>query len=244
MKPALALVFVLSLLIAPPLRAGESVVVVELFTSQGCSSCPPADAYLRELAAREGVLALALHVDYWDYIGWQDSFGQAAWSDRQRAYAEIGGRNWVYTPQMIINGTDDVAGSRPEDVEVLIRAHGAKAPAVTLNARRMEDTLQITAQIAGKNTGQINESASKGVGGPYLVQLFRYLPHQEVEISRGENAGRTLGYTNIVTAIDLLATWDGRSALAIEAPMAGKQSGMVIIQSRGPGAIIAATAVE
>ena len=240
MKHALALVFALSLLIAPPLRAGETVVLVELFTSQGCSSCPPADAYLRELATREGVLALALHVDYWDYIGWQDSFGQAAWSDRQRAYAETGGRNWVYTPQMIINGTDDVAGSRPEDVEVLIRAHGAKAAAMTLRARRMEDTLQITAQIIG----QTNRSDSKSVGGPFLVQLFRYLPYQEVEISRGENAGRTLGYTNIVTAIDTLATWDGRGVLAIEAPMTGEQSGIVIIQSHGPGAIIAVTAVE
>src|SRR6056297_1175836 len=105
--------------------AQERPVVVELFTSQGCSSCPPADAYLHKLAAREDVIALALHVDYWDYIGWKDSFGKAAWSDRQHGYAKAAGRGMVYTPQMIINGTDHVVGNRPKDVEYLIDRHSA-----------------------------------------------------------------------------------------------------------------------
>ena len=91
-------------MLSDPAIAQDQPVVVELFTSQGCSSCPPADALLHELAARDDVVALAMHVDYWDYIGWKDVFGNPAHSARQRAYAKAGNRRMVYTPQMIVNG--------------------------------------------------------------------------------------------------------------------------------------------
>ena len=98
----------------------KPVVVVELFTSQGCSSCPPADALLDRLSSRNNVLALSLHVDYWDYIGWKDKFASPAHTARQQAYARAAGRRSVYTPQMIINGLDDVAGTAPMDVADMI----------------------------------------------------------------------------------------------------------------------------
>jgi hypothetical protein len=101
------------IILSAPSLAQDRPVLVELFTSQGCSSCPPADALLHKLARRDDVVALALHVDYWDYIGWKDTFAKAAHSARQRAYAREAGRRMVYTPQMIINGADHVVIGRP-----------------------------------------------------------------------------------------------------------------------------------
>ena len=91
--------------------------VVELFTSQGCASCPPADALLTALSERDDVVALAYHVDYWDYVGWKDTFGQEAYSDRQRAYAKSWGSSRIYTPQMVVNGARAVVGSRRAEVQ-------------------------------------------------------------------------------------------------------------------------------
>ena len=98
----------------PVLAQGASGVVVELYTSQGCSSCPPADAYLEELAQEPGVIALALHVDYWDYLGWKDEFANPDFTDRQKTYATANGSNTIYTPQMVVAGTDMVEGSDPD----------------------------------------------------------------------------------------------------------------------------------
>ena len=108
------------------------VVVVELFTSQGCSSCPPADALLERLSGRNDVIALSLHVDYWDYIGWKDKFASLAHTKRQQAYARAGGRRSVYTPQMIVNGLDDVAGTAPMDVVDMIDRHSRRQPVIEL----------------------------------------------------------------------------------------------------------------
>ncbi len=219
-------------LLASPLRAQNAPVVVELFTSQGCSSCPPADRYLRDLDARDGIIALALHVDYWDYIGWRDSFGSPAWSARQRSYAAAGGRNWVYTPQMIINGVDEATGTRTEDVEGLIAKHGAQDPAMQLRVKRTDGTVEVRG------------SAAAGHAGPFDVELVHFIPVQRVQITRGENAGRTLIYTNIVTRIETLATWDGRGPLAIDAPMKEGQSGVIMIQTAETGRIISARRIR
>src|SRR5215217_5623425 len=101
---------------AEPLHIAPKAVV-ELFTSQGCSSCPPADALLTALADREDVVALAYHVDYWDYVGWKDTFAQEAYSDRQRAYAKSWGSSRIYTPQIVVNGAKAVVGSRRNEVQ-------------------------------------------------------------------------------------------------------------------------------
>ena len=220
------------MLLSTPLRAQDSPVVVELFTSQGCSSCPPADAYLHKLAAREDVIALALHVDYWDYIGWKDSFASPAWSDRQRKYAGAAGRTMVYTPQMIINGSDHVVGNRPKDVEDLIDRHSSKAQPVVVVANRSGNKVSISASV------------DQDIEGPFVVQLVRYTPKQSVEIKRGENAGRTLSYANVVSEIAPLKNWNGRAPLAIEAAMAGDLPGIILIQKKDYGPIVGAAKVN
>ena len=142
----------------------EAVVVVELYTSQGCSSCPPADAYLARLADQPGVMPLALHVDYWDYIGWADSFAQPKFTDRQRAYAAASGSRTIYTPQMVVNGVDLAVGSDEVTVNGQIRRHLDAVATVALQVTRTGKTLAISAQ------------ALAAVPGPLRVQLVRYAP--------------------------------------------------------------------
>lgn len=222
------------LMLLVPLGAGaqEHPVVVELYTSQGCSSCPPADAYLHELARRDGVIALAMHVDYWDYIGWEDSFGSPEMTKRQRAYARAGNRRMVYTPQMIINGQEHVVGNRPKDVEELIGRHAKAAAPVELVVTRNGDALQVTA------------SAAKPLERPVVVQLVRFKPQQTVDIKRGENAGKSLSYANIVTGITVLREWDGTGTLNFSAKMAGEEPGVILIQGVALGPVVAAAEVR
>ena len=198
-------------------QAGEKpVIVVELFTSQGCSSCPPADAFLHELAKRPDVVALSLHVDYWDYIGWKDVFASPEFTRRQHSYAHVGGRRSVYTPQMIIQGQEHVVGAHPKDVEALIRHYQAVPPEVRMQLERKGAVLVIRAEAARP--------------APMLVQLVRYSPHQEVKIRRGENAGHSYDYANVVRELKQLAKWDGRAPLRLEVPVPGPERAAVIIQ--------------
>ncbi len=223
--PLFVRVLFAALLLSSPLGAQDRPVVVELYTSQGCSSCPPADALLHELAARKDVLALALHVDYWDYIGWKDIFADAAHVKRQRGYARAGGRRMIYTPQMIINGQDHVVGNRPKDVAALIQRHAAIPRPVSITLKRSGDQLLITAQAAALITA------------PLLVQLIRYHPESTVEITRGENADRTISYSNVVTGWRELARWDSAAPLSISAEVKGDDPIAVIVQQDGFGAI-------
>ncbi len=212
-------------------QAARSPVVVELFTSQGCSSCPPADDLLRQLATREGVIALALHVDYWDYIGWEDTFAQPGFTARQHRYAMQAAESSVYTPQIIIGGVDAVVGAKPMQVMDLIAAHG-----------RMDSGIDVSlTEVPG---GYVIEARSRlTLETPVVVQLVRYLPLESVEITRGENAGRRIDYANIVTSWQALATWDGSSPLHIEAAAETGGPAAVIVQVDGPGAILAAAAL-
>src|SRR5690606_9121092 len=114
-------------------------VVVELFTSQGCSSCPPADALLSELAAQPGVIALALHVDYWDYLGWKDSFASPAFSARQKAYAKSFGRRSIFTPQMVVQGRQALVGHDAPSVLSAIAEGLTEQATVNLALRREGD---------------------------------------------------------------------------------------------------------
>ena len=219
------------MLAAAPLWAQSSPVVVELFTSQGCSSCPPADAMLHKLAERDDVIALALHVDYWDYIGWKDEFAVAAYTDRQRGYARAKGQRTIYTPQMVINGQDDVVGARPMEVSELIHRHHSHAPKVALDIKRVGGAIEISAQVL--------ESA-----GPMSVQMVRYTPSSEVAITRGENRGQTLNYANVTDDWTELTQWDGAEPLLITAEAAGDQPVVVLVQSVGYGPILAAAQVR
>lgn len=215
-----------------PLMAGEHPVVVELFTAQGCASCPPADAFLADLAARDDVIALSLHVDYWDYIGWEDTFGSPENSARQRGYARAQGHKMVYTPQMIIGGRDYEVGTHREDVIDLIDRHLAKGTgAISLDVTRDGDTLTLHARTtAPRDT-------------PLIVQRVAITPEATVNIERGENAGRTARYVNIVTGMERLAEWDTHAPLTLDMAAAGQGATVILLQSGEHGPILAATRI-
>ena len=210
----------------------QPVVVVELYTSQGCSSCPAADDYLATLTRDPQVIPLALHVDYWDYIGWADTFSDPKFTLRQKAYAHAIGSRTIYTPQMIVGGLDRVEGNRPAEVQALIRRHLDGAHDVALEVTRTGDRLAIAA------------SSRTPLEAPLRVQLVRFREEATVEIERGENAGRTITYHNIVTSWQPLGDWSGEAPLAIEAKAPGGDPAVVILQSAGPAAIVAAARID
>lgn len=213
------------------LADGRHPVVIELFTSQGCSSCPPADALLSDLAARDDVIALALHVDYWDYIGWKDTFADAAYSGRQKAYARAVGEKMVFTPQMVINGTQRIVGVDAVGLAAHLKADAGR-PAIDLELVRTGDRLSV--------------HAARGISVPEgsLVQVVQYIPQATVEIARGENAGRTITYNNIVTSWQTVRVWDGREPLDLELQVQGDQGVAVLVQAPNLGSIVAAAALE
>jgi hypothetical protein len=215
------------LLAAQPALAEDNLVVVELFTSQGCSSCPPADDIFAELAQRDDVLALALHVDYWDYIGWTDDFASPAFTARQKSYARFHESPSVYTPQMIVEGSDVLVGAKPMKLAELIERHGEAAPAVRLAVMRIDGKIEIAASDA-------REPA------PMVVDLVTYVPHRSVSIARGENAGRTLDYHNIVSSWTRIGVWNGKGEFRASVPLASGDPAAVIVQKVGPGEIVAA----
>lgn len=211
---------------AAPAWSQSNQVVVELFTSQGCSSCPPADAILHELAGRDDVIAIALHVDYWDYIGWKDEFATPAFSKRQRNYAREGGRRSVYTPQMIVNGQTDIVGAKAMKLSEAIAAHAAMPMPVTVQLVRSGDAVRI--------------DASSETTGSFVVQMLRYQPLRETRITRGENAGYTLKYANVAEDWQELTTWDGQAPLSLAAEAAGSEPVVVLVQRAGHGPIVGA----
>ncbi|RFP86874.1 DUF1223 domain-containing protein [Rhodobacteraceae bacterium 63075] len=211
------------------------LVVVELFTSQGCSSCPPADKFLHDLAKRDDVLALGLHVDYWDYIGWKDVFASPAFSERQRSYARAGNRRSVYTPQMIVQGQQHVVGNHPLDVNELIARHQSQAPQVLLDVQSGGESAQVIARAAD----------APGVAKREMsIVLLRYKPKETVKIRRGENAGKQLSYANIVTEMDVLRGWDMRAPLKLRVDIEGSERAALIVQAQGHGPIMAAARLK
>lgn len=213
-------------------QAGEQPVVVELFTSQGCSSCPTADEFLMELVARPDIIALSMHVDYWDYIGWKDTFAQPQFTLRQKSYAKAIGSRTIYTPQMIVNGLDRVEGNSPETVLTAINEQKGGTPSVDLQLDRQGDMLTIKANNL------------KRLEGPTRIELFRYMPKATVEIGRGENAGLEVTYVNIVTQWTPLGIWAGEGPVELVAPAEGDAPLVVIVQSEGPGEILAAAKLD
>lgn len=208
-------------------RAGADPVVVELFTSQGCSSCPPADALLSQLAKDDGVIALALHVDYWDYLGWEDAFALPSHTERQRAYARAAGERMIYTPQMIIAGKDHVVGYRPKEVARLIAFHAA-----------MPDAVEV--KVMPRENGRVAIAADGPAQGDLVVQVVGYEPRGTVRIERGENAGRRIDYVNIVTGIEVVAQWDGTAPLMLEVTPPAATHSVVLVQKAMGGPIVAA----
>lgn len=205
-------------------------VVVELYTSQGCSSCPPADKYLGELARRRDVLALAFHVDYWNYIGWQDPFSSAAATARQQDYGRFFDLRAVYTPQMVIDGTTHEVGSD----------RGAVASAIK-NAVRAQ---KIPVTLLNDESG-FRVHIGEGEPGTRARVLFvEFEPEAVTDVQRGENAGKQLVEYNIVESWEVIGTWDG-SATEIALPHGDEYQASacaVIVQEDPVGTIYGAAA--
>lgn len=204
----------------------EDAVVIELYTSQGCSSCPPADALLHSLSGRDDLIPLALHVDYWDYIGWKDTFADSRFTDRQYAYARAMGSNTVYTPQIIVHGGQALTSATRTELDRAIAGAARAGSGVDIVVQRQAGAVLITADAVN--------------AGPAFVQLVRYRPLETVTIEQGENAGEVITYSNIVTEWNRLGDWNGQGHFAVTAPLTGADGAVVIVQSKGPGPILAA----
>ncbi|MEM8592195.1 MAG: DUF1223 domain-containing protein [Pseudomonadota bacterium] len=206
----------------------ENVTVVELYTSQGCSSCPPADKILHELAAQDDVIALALHVDYWDYIGWKDEFADPDHTERQKGYARAAGARSIYTPQMVIGGMDHVVGSRPAEVAEHLTNHAKKKAMVDVAGTRDGNSFTVVASPY--------EPIDDGVD----VHVVTYRPSSTVDIRRGENAGRTLDYANVVTSWDYVGRWSTSDEFELKASVSNDDPVVVIFQRPDHGEIVGA----
>jgi hypothetical protein len=235
MKPTLAGALAALLILGQGALAQDrqGPVVVELFTSQGCSSCPPADAMLGELATRDDVIALALHVDYWDYIGWEDTFAMPEMTARQHGYAHAQGSTVVYTPQIIVGGQDHVVGVRPMAVADLIQAHlGAPDPvSVSLTREGGGVALRAEAHMAPPRPAMV-------------VQIVTFSPHEEVQIERGERAGTVANHYNVVMSWQVVADWDGSAPFSARIEPQNDQALVAIVQQAGQGPILGAARLD
>ncbi len=207
------------------------LTVVELFTSQGCSSCPPADSLLGELAKREDVLALSVHVDYWDYIGWKDPFAAAAHGDRQKDYASQFALRYVYTPQMVIHGAYQSVGSKRHEVLAHIKK-ARQLPHVGISLKQTDAGLELTLP-----TAEIEESVE-------ILSVF-YDRRHETKIRRGENSGQSLAYHNVVRGMQPVGRWRGKATRMI-VPMAETSADVcaVLLQSKKTGRILGAARID
>ncbi len=180
----------------------------------------------------DGVIALALHVDYWDYIGWKDTFAHPAFTARQESYARASGERTVYTPQMIVGGVDPVMGADAMAVMDHLRRHADIVTPVVLNISRVGDTLKIDCRT--------EVPALR----PMAVQVVRFRPAETVEIAHGENAGHQIEYVNIVTSWETVAEWSGVEPMTMEIVLSGEEPVVVIVQEPGPGRIMASAVIR
>jgi hypothetical protein len=204
-------------------------VVLELFTSEGCSSCPPAEVILNELAQRPDVLPLSFHVDYWDDLGWRDHYSLASATERQRGYARTLRRSSVYTPQAIIDGSRDIVASQRAAV---MQAVSGRRDGVATSVFVSSETIQI-------RVGAGSEAAIAD------VLLVGYLREATTPIGRGENSGRTLKESNIVLWLHELGRWNGKARefeISVTRLPENVTNIAVLVQSTGQGAILGAVA--
>lgn len=217
---------------AMPLSAQTRPVVVELYTSQGCSSCPPADELMGMLTERADVIALSLHVDYWDYLGWKDELGSPLNTKRQRAYARALGERTIYTPQMIVQGQASIVGTHERDLERQIRAFRDAPLLVNLSADR--DAGEVSVSL----------SATDAAAPASVIYCVEYSPLETINIERGENAGKRIDYSNVVKMWKKIGEWNGRDPMTINAKLVGGMPVVVIVQAKGNGPILAAMKVH
>jgi hypothetical protein len=238
MKTAIALCLS-SLVVALPARAQTAVqekprAVIELFTSQGCSSCPPADKLMVELAKDPTLIVLTLPVDYWDYLGWKDTLAHSAFTQRQKAYSAMRGDRQVYTPQAVINGAAHAIGSERASIDKAILTSRAPAGILSIDVR------------IEKGEGGLRAVLPAALGQSGHVWVLPLVKERSVQIGRGENTGRSIVYANVARGVSRIGAWNGE-AQAIDIPgsaVSADADGVVVLVQAGsekkPGAIIGA----
>jgi hypothetical protein len=207
-------------------QAGDSAhpTVVELFQSQGCSSCPPANANVMALSGRPDVLTLSLGVTYWDYLGWKDTFASPQYTDRQRDYARAFHRKDVFTPEVVVNGREDVVGTDRAELEALIKR----------SARTSEPDVTLAPDAVTVGAGRAQSAQ---------VWLVRYDPNiVQIPVTRGENSGVTLPHRNVVHELVRLGDWNGKSASYTIPSSPHKEWRLAVLLQQGPGGPIIAAA--
>ncbi|HJQ56260.1 MAG TPA: DUF1223 domain-containing protein [Vineibacter sp.] len=209
--------------------------VVELFTSQGCSSCPPSDRHLGELAKRSDILPLSLHVDYWDYIGWKDPFASLVFTERQRAYARALKQRYVYTPEMVVGGLAHDPGSDPAKIARMLRqASSHPGPRV------------LPALVRAAGNGVAVSLPETRISEECDVWLVTFDHQHKTVVARGENKGATLINHNVVRSLEKLATWKGEAA-SWTVPgerIARGEAVAVIVQHAAQGPVIGAARLD
>lgn len=221
-------------------QPGSAPVVLELFTSQGCNSCPPADALMEDWVRQPGIIAISLHVDYWDYLGWKDTLSKKGHGVRQQDYSRNSGKREVFTPQVVVNGKYMVVGSDRAAVEKALEK-GRRMQSVAIQAEKNKAT----------GNWQIRVPSVTGFEGEAKLVLCRYDAQHDVAIERGENSGRTLSYLNVARNWGDLGRWKGQSA-SYDVPDLtgtdwGRQGAMVMLQivtSEGVGPILGAVDIK
>lgn len=213
-------------------EAKRQPILVELYTSQGCSSCPPADQILGQVKEREDVVALSFNVDYWDYIGWRDTLAKRENTLRQQAYEKVLSSHRVYTPQMVVDGVRDVVGNQRKDVLDAIARRAAEVA-----GKRAALTLSQSG-----DTVEVRIAALAGVKQPATVWLAHTLSARTVNIANGENSGRTITYHNVVRDFAAVGKWAGE-AVTLELPARGtpgeNTDGVTVwIQTGDPGPVL------
>ena len=234
-----ALLVAASLAATAPALAGGARAVLELFTSQGCNSCPPADAILGEFSKDPDILALSFPVDYWDYLGWKDTLASHDNTVRQKAYADARGDRQVYTPQVVVNGAAHVIGSNRQQIEAALKTSPPLPVPVTMIPGTDSTTVTVGAAAApGKHKG--------------TIWLALYDDPVTVPIERGENTGKSVTYYNVVRKLRPIAMWKGKE-VTIDLPkseldQASVSRCAVILQTERdnglPGPILGAATID
>jgi len=240
MSPRFLIPLIASVVFSGPLQAedGTPKGVVELFTAQGCSSCPPADAAFRKLVNQGDVIALAYHVDYWNYLGWADTLSSKENTERQYGYARTMGRSNVYTPQAIVNGRGHLAGADLNGINSKIDTFSSEGNGLTvpINAAMRGDELEIK---IGAGQGKAN------------VVMVYFDKEKTIDVEKGENSGQKISYLHSVTNVETVGMWDGKAtSLTLPASVLQRpqlEGCAILLQSANdngdPAAILGATVV-
>ena len=219
-------------------EAQKQPVLVELFTSQGCSSCPQADQILGDLKKRDDVVALSFSVDYWDYIGWRDTLARHENTLRQQAYEKVLPSHRVYTPQIVIDGANDMPGNQRQDVK----------DAIALRLSQVAGKRAAISLTQAGDTVQVRIAAATGVRAPATIWIAHTVSSRTVNIASGENGGKVVTYTNVVRDFAAVGKWAG-DAVVLELPARGAPGeatdGVAVwVQAGNPGPVLGAAQLK